>query len=92
MPKDTPMTDVLFRYAALFCFSAASFGFVYFLVKYRRGSQARLWGIRICHSLGFTGVLMHRLWLGEVNEISLLMVSSLTVSLLGFELSERYLN
>ena len=85
------MLETVYRFSALFFFSAASFGFIYFKWKYSRGSQVRLWGIRICNSLGFLGVFMHRLWIGEVNEISLMMVAALTVSVLGFELSEHYL-
>ena len=81
-----------YRYAALFCFSAASCGFLLFRFRYPKRSPVRLWGIRISHLLGFLGVVLHRAWIGEFNEITLLMVAALTVSLLGFELSEHFLD
>jgi hypothetical protein len=83
--------EILFRYASLFCFTAASFGFVYFHLRYGRGSSTRLWGIRICYAFGFAGVLMHWMWVGQMNQVALFMLLLLTVSLLGFEVAERYL-
>ena len=76
-----------FSLAALFFFSMASFGFLYFMVRYPRSSEVRLWGIRLCHLAGFVGVLLLRLWQGAFNETSLLIVASLLVSVITFELS-----
>jgi len=81
----------LIRLASLFFFSAASFGFVLFMLKYPRGSEVRIWGIRICHMLGFLGILFLRLSEEQFTEISVLILISLIVSLLGFELAERLL-
>lgn len=77
---------------ALFFFTMASAGFILFLAKYPRGSEIRLWGIRVCHLLGFVGVLM--LWLsrGHLDELSLVPISSLIVSAIAFELSVKYLD
>lgn len=83
--------ETVFRLASLFCFTAATFGFLYFMAKYRRGSRPRLWGIRFCHGFGYLGLVMHRLWVGQVNEVTLLVAVALTVSTIGFELSEHYL-
>ncbi|HOM99783.1 MAG TPA: hypothetical protein PLM33_05960 [Acidobacteriota bacterium] len=85
------MLQQAFRYSALFCFVAASFGFLFFRFRYSRRSPERLWGIRISHLMGFVGLLFHRLWLGEMNEVSFLILASLLVSLLGFEISEYFL-
>ncbi len=76
---------------ALFYFSMASAGFVWVLFRYGRGSQLRLWGIRACHILGFLGVACLRLNQGHFTRPELLIVSSLTVSLIAFEVSSRYL-
>ena len=75
--------------AALFFFTMASFGFVYFMLKYPRHSEMRLWGIRLCHGSGFMGVVLLRLWRGSFDEVSLLIVFSLLVSVITFELSMR---
>lgn len=69
----------------------ASFGFLLFMLKYPRGSEVQMWGIRLCHILGLLGVLTLRLWRGQFTELSLLIVSSLIVSIVSFELSIRYL-
>ena len=76
-----------FSLAALFFFTMASFGFLYFMIRYPRHSEVRLWGIRLCHAAGFAGVLFLRLWRGSFDQVSLLIVSSLLVSVLTFELS-----
>ena len=81
----------LIRLASLFFFSAASFGFVLFMLKYPRGSEARIWGIRLCHALGFLGIVFLRLSEQQFNEISTLIFVSLVVSFIGFELAERLL-
>ena len=81
----------LLRLASLFCFSAASFGFVLFMLKYPRGSEVRLWGIRISHVLGFLGVVLLRLSQDRFDEISGLIFASLVFSLAGFELAEQFL-
>ena len=86
------LSDVNFwDLAALFFFSMASAGFVIFSIKYPRGSEVRLWGIRCCHLFGFTGVLFLRLSQGQLNEVTLLILSSLVVSLLAFEISSHFL-
>ena len=71
-------------------FTMASAGFIIFLVKHPRGSDGRLWGIRACHGLGFLGVAAMRLARGDFTERSLLIISSLVVSVVAFELSSRY--
>jgi hypothetical protein len=86
------MTADIFRYGALFCFSAASFGFIFFKWRYPRRSRVRVSGIRLCHGLGFLGVLMQMGWIGGVNGISIVVLASLTVSLVGFEISEKFLD
>jgi hypothetical protein len=86
------MADSFFRLVALFCFSAASFGFLYFKWRYPRRSKVRVWGIRICHGLGFVGLLAQMLWAGGPNQISWAILAALSVSLFGFELSERMLD
>ena len=81
----------LIRLGSLFCFSAASFGFVLFMLKYQRGSEVRLWGIRTCHVLGFLGVVLLSLSKDRFDEISAMIFTSLVVSLVGFELAEQFL-
>jgi len=85
------MIEGIFRLAALFFFSAASFGFLYFLIRYPRKSEIRLWGIRLCHGLGFLGIVAHWCWIGEANEFTLFFCSALLFSIIGFEISENYL-
>jgi hypothetical protein len=80
-----------FRYAALFLFSAASFGILFFVFKYPRTSEVRLWGIRLCHGLGLLGILMHWLWIGGLTELSILISTALIVSIVGFEFSTHFL-
>ena len=77
---------------SLLFFTTASAGFLVFLVKYPRGSEVRLWGIRACHGLGFLGVAAMRLSRGNFSELSLLIISSLVVSVVAFELSSKYLD
>ncbi|MFQ5930268.1 MAG: hypothetical protein ACE5MK_11260 [Acidobacteriota bacterium] len=62
------------------------------MAKYPRGSEVRMWGIRVCHVLGFGGVLMMRIYRGSFTELSLLIISSLVVSLVAFEFSTKYLD
>ena len=62
------------------------------MAKYPHGSELRVWGIRLCHFLGFAGVLMLRLSRGSFTELSLLIISTLVVSLVAFEFSTRYLD
>jgi hypothetical protein len=81
----------LFRYAALFLFSAASFGILFFLLKYPRTSEERVWGIRLCHGLGLLGILAHWLWIGGFTEFSILVTTALVISIVGFEFSTHYL-
>ncbi len=76
---------------ALVYFSMASAGFVLVLFRYRHGSEIRLWGIRACHILGFLGVACLRLAQGHFTQPALLIVSSLTFSLIAFEMASRYL-
>lgn len=85
------LDEGMLRLASLFFFTMASAGFVLFMWKYPRSSDVRLWGIRLCHLLGFIGVLMMRLGRGHFSELSLLIISSLVVSAITFELSMRYL-
>lgn len=85
------MDGGLIRLASLFFFSAASFGFVLFMLKYPRGSEVRIWGIRLCHTLGFLGIICLRLSEQRFNEVSAMIFVSLVISLVGFELAERYL-
>jgi hypothetical protein len=81
----------LIRLASLFFFSAASFGFVLFMLRYPRGSEVRVWGIRMCHLLGFLGIIFLRLSERQFNEISTMICISLVISLIGFEMAERFL-
>jgi hypothetical protein len=81
----------VFRYLALFFFAGASFGILLFGLRYPRTSEVRIWGIRFCHVLGLTGVLMHWLWIGAWTEFSVLIVAALAVSIAGFEISTHYL-
>ena len=62
------------------------------MTKYPRGSDIRLWGIRLCHSLGFVGVIV--MWLAgeQASDLSLLIAFSLGVSAVGFEISIKYLD
>ena len=76
---------------SLFFFSLASAGFIFFMVKYPRGSNARALGIRFCHLLGFAGVGLLRWARGHFSDLALLAVSSLVVSFIAFELSNRFL-
>ncbi len=85
------MEQGLIRLTSLFFFSAASFGFVLFMLKYPRGSEIRIWGIRLCHLLGFVGIFFLLLSERQFTEISILITVSLVVSLAGFELAERFL-
>jgi len=78
--------------ASLFCFAAASFGFLYFRFRYPKRSPMRVWGIRASHLLGFVGLAFLAFWQGGLNEVSMLVASALLVSLVGFETSERFLN
>ena len=77
---------------SLFFFTMATGGFILFMVKYPHGSEIRLWGIRLSYVLGFVGVLAMRIYSGSFSELSLLIVSSLVVSLVAFELSTKYLD
>ena len=77
--------------ASLFFFTMASAGFIFVMIRYPLGSTMRTWGIRGCHVLGFLGVLLMRLARGSFTEASLLVVSSLIVSLLSFEMTRKYL-
>jgi len=81
----------LLRLAALFFFTMASFGFLLFMLKYPRGSDVQLWGIRLSYLLGFIGVFMLTLWRGSFTEFSAIIISSLVVSLIVFEVSTRFL-
>lgn len=67
----------------------ASAGFILFMVKYPNGSDVRLWGIRACHLFGFIGVGLLRLARGNFSEASLLIISSLIVSLIACEFTQR---
>jgi hypothetical protein len=82
----------LFRLAALFFFTLATAGFVIFLFRFPRGSDAQVWGIRVSYALGFTGLALLSLWKRNFNEVSVIIFSSLLLSLLAFELTSRYLN
>ncbi|MGH9340661.1 MAG: hypothetical protein ACRD1R_13970 [Acidobacteriota bacterium] len=81
----------MLRLASLFFFTMASVGFVLFMLKYPRSSEVRIWGIRLSHTLGFMGVLMMRLHYNYFTEVSVLIISSLIVSMVAYELSVRYL-
>jgi len=85
------LEEGLIRLTSLFFFSAASFGFLYFMLKYPRGSEVRIWGIRLCHFLGFLGILFLYLSEGQFNEVSTMIFVSLVVSLIGFEFAEQFL-
>ena len=77
--------------ASLFFFTMASAGFVLFTLKFARGTEARLWGMRLCHFFGFIGVFFHWLSRGQLTEVSILIISSLVVSLITFEITTHYL-
>lgn len=81
----------IIRLASLFFFSAASFGFVLFMLRYPRGSEVRIWGIRLCHLLGFLGIIFLRLSERQFNEVSTMIFVSLVISLIAFEMAERFL-
>ena len=83
--------DLDLELIALFYFTMASGGFILFLFRYRHGSEIRRWGIRACHTLGFLGVACLRLSEGYFTQPALLIVSSLIVSLIAFEVSSRFL-
>jgi len=85
------MWEQILGLAALFFFTMASAGFVIVMIRYPFGSTLRAWGIRFCHLLGFLGVILLRLSKGHFSEPSLLVISSLIVSLLSFEMSRKYL-
>ena len=76
---------------SLFFFTMATAGFVLSLAKYPQGSQVRVWGIRLSYAMGFLGVVTMRLYQGFFSQLSLLIVSSVAVSFLAFELSSRRL-
>ncbi len=76
---------------SLFFFSMASAGFILFMVRYPRGSDVRLWGIRVSYLFGFIGVVFLRLSHGHFTEAALLTISSLIVSLIAFEVASRFL-
>lgn len=88
MGEETPK---LLSLISLLLYSFASLGFIVFIAKYRHKSHERIWGMRLCYMLGFAGVLAMRLSRGNFSELSLLVVSSLIVSLITFELSTRFL-
>ncbi len=77
--------------SSLFFFSMASAGFILCLVRYPRTSQQWLWGIRASHLFGFVGVGLLRLARGHFTDNALLIISSLVVSLVAFEVSRRFL-
>jgi len=79
------------EFLSLLLYTSASVGFIFFMVKYPRQSNVRMWGLRLCYLLGFAGVLVMRFSRGSFSELSLLVLSSLVVSLIAFELSMRYL-
>ncbi len=81
----------MFAMIALVLFGIASAGFIFFIVKYPRGSDRRLWGLRCSYGLGFLGVMAMRLERGYFSQLSIAIVISLAVSLLTYELSARYL-
>jgi uncharacterized RDD family membrane protein YckC len=74
---------------ALFFFTMASAGFILFTMRFPRGTEGRRWGIRTCHLFGFLGVGFHRLSHGQFTEVALLIISSLVVSFVAFEVSSR---
>lgn len=77
--------------ASLLFFSVATAGFIYCLLALPRTSPQRLWGIRACHLFGFLGVAFLRLAMGRFSDHALLIISSLVVSLVASELSQRFL-
>ena len=77
---------------ALFFFSLASAGFVLFLLRYPRNSPTRLQGIRLCYLLGFCGVAMMRMFRGHFSEPSVMILVALIMSLITFELANRYID
>jgi hypothetical protein len=81
----------MLSYLALFFFTMASAGFIIFMIKYPHGSEERIWGMRLCYALGFSGVAVMRISKGGFSDVSLLIISSLIVSLVTFELSAKYL-
>ncbi|HXK58338.1 MAG TPA: hypothetical protein PLP42_00450 [Acidobacteriota bacterium] len=85
------MWEQVLALGSLFFFTMASAGFVLVIIRYPFGSNLRVWGIRFCHALGFVGVILMRLSRGSFSDASLLVVSSLIVSFLSFEMSRKYL-
>ncbi|MBI4444668.1 MAG: hypothetical protein HY645_02060 [Acidobacteria bacterium] len=81
----------MLSFFSLLLFTAASIGFIVFMLRYPRQSLERTWGMRLCYFLGFAGVLAIRLSKGYFSEATLLVISSLLVSLIASELSARYL-
>lgn len=77
---------------SLCLFTIATAGFILSLLKYPRASQLQVWGIRLSYGMGFFGVLAMRIHQGFFGQLSLLIISSLVVSFLAFELSSRRLD
>lgn len=77
---------------SLVFFTMATGGFILFMAKYPHGSEIRVWGIRLSYVLGFVGVFSMRLYRGSFSELSLLIISTLVVSFVAFELSSKYLD
>jgi len=61
------------------------------MLRYPRGSEVRIWGIRLCHLLGFLGIIFLRLSERQFNEVSTMIFVSLVISLIAFEMAERFL-
>jgi hypothetical protein len=83
--------DSFLALVSLFFFAAASFGFIFFMVKFPPHSEGRVWGTRISLAMGFLGVGALTIVRGGLNQISVLILVSLVVSLIGFEVSNRFL-
>ncbi|UCF37108.1 MAG: hypothetical protein JSU96_20350 [Acidobacteriota bacterium] len=79
------------RLLALFFFTGASFGFIYFMTRYPRHSPVRRIGIRICHALGFAGALVLYISNSSDERVVVMIALSLLFSLIGFEISTRFL-
>jgi hypothetical protein len=76
---------------SFFFFATASFGFLYFIIRYSRASEVRQWGIRVCYLMGFAGVLFLRLSREQFDFVCLMILCALVISLAGFEFATRYL-
>lgn len=79
--------DFVYHALALFFFTAAAFGLIYFTLRYPRGTDIRIWGSRLSIFFGFLALPFHALSEGRVNDSVMLIFVCLVLSLAGLEIS-----